>query len=231
MPIPSHFHRKNGRPRKPRTRAEASLQASEAKVRERRQRVSSQDRRFIYELIRSDFSDPVGAASRAGFKKDGACWVLMDRLRDVIDAERLRMAMGRHMELDEALRILGQGARDDRDPKIQATFLRMVLQYHGALSDKPLPTKERREMVRQVSELVEKLEKQMKVRPGSKQKLRAMLAVGLETTDVETGEKQAVAVSASTDSPIESPIESPTPDPALPADVVDLDSDSSTAER
>jgi hypothetical protein len=175
------------------------LQESEAKVRKHRTHVSAKDRRFVFEFIKSEFSDPEGAASRAGFKSPGACWRLLDRLRDLIDAERVRLTMGTQMELDEALRLCAEGARTTTDPKVQVMFLTLVLRTHGALSDKPMPVENRRQLLREVQELAGQL--QQKLGPGGKARVRAMLEsaagkVGVEAEVSADGDGPALDLGA-----------------------------------
>lgn len=97
--------------------------------------------------------------------------------------------MAEQMELDEALRLLAGVARQEADVKTQHAALRTVLQVHGVLSDKPLPPTDRRSLARQIDEIVGRIKDRLGASPGSKVRIRAMLAAEVsaasETPDAD----------------------------------------------
>lgn len=179
MPKPES-KRRPGRPRKPTTKTEAALHELESQIRPARRRISGKDREFIRQYIELGMSDPNAVAKSLGFKEPGIGWKLVERLRPLIDAERVRSSLGEQMELDEALKLVASGARDTGDRKTQAVFLQMILRVHGALSDKPLPPSDRRNLSRQVHEIIDRVTRAAQAHPGSKVRLKAMLGASIE---------------------------------------------------
>jgi hypothetical protein len=155
---------------------EASQKLSPAARRTGYRRLSSKDRAFVSLYVQGGCLDPIKAASDAGFSRAGMGLKLRDRLRDLIDNERIRLAAAEQMELDEALRRVGILARDADDDKVKLASLRTILQVHGVLSDKPMPSSDRSGLRRQLEELVQTV----KTAKLSGVRVKAMLAVSAE---------------------------------------------------
>lgn len=160
MPPKAPPARTPGRVKKPITRTEKALEASESHLRPERRRVSGKDRRFVDLYAAGGFKDPELAAKEAGFKEPFIGAKLAVRLSHLIDGERARLAMSDQMEVDEALRLLASVARETIDRKVQHAALRTVLQVHGVLSDKALP-EDRLSAVRQVEDLIGAIKRKM----------------------------------------------------------------------
>ncbi len=194
MPRPKSV-RKPGPKTKPKSAAEADISELESKTSKARTRISGKDRLFIRHYTESGFKDPDLAASLAGFREKYIGHKLVGRLADLIEAERLRAAMQTQMEVDEALRLLAELARTAFKDETRHAALRTVLQVHGVLSDKPMPPSSRQAIARQVAELVDEMKKAVGTKPGARAKIKAMLAIGVESQD------EAAAVIESTGQP------------------------------
>lgn len=181
MPI-NAVRRKPGRPGKPKTASEAQLEAHESQIRSKRRRISGKDRRFVAEFALGGFSDAEAAAKAAGFVEPGIGWKLTERLRDLIDAERVRASIGTQMELDEALRLCAERARTAADEKVGLGYMTLILKYHGAISDNKLPTDDRRKLVRQVHEIVDQLKTKLSALPDAtaRARVKRMLTAPLD---------------------------------------------------
>ena len=99
--------------------------------------------------------------------------------------------MSQQMEIDEALRLVAEIARDRTDLKTQHAALRTVFQIQGLLTDKPMPASDRRTLASELDVLVAKLREGM-VRPGAKIKIRA--AFEAESTVPETSTEPATGL-------------------------------------
>lgn len=164
---------------------ERMLNEVESQAAPARRRVSGKDRKFIALFRESGFRDAEAAAKSAGFVEPGIGWKLADRLKHLIDVERTRVSLGSQMELDEALRITADCARDPLlAPKDKLGFVTLVLRVHGALSDKPLDGKARRTMAREAAEVVERLQNKIAAgKPGMRARVQAAIGQrGAETT-------------------------------------------------
>jgi len=183
------LERKPGRPRKGKTATEQAAAALASTISPARRRVSGQDRQFIRHYAETGFKDADLAAKLAGFKEKYIGGKIAGRLGDLIEAERLRLAMQEQMELDEALRLTAQLARTAwRDvDKLQA--LRTILQVHGVLSDKPLPAIDRRTIARQIAETIDRIQRTASTSPGARVKVRAMVGAAIEAS-VESSQEQ-----------------------------------------
>lgn len=197
--------RKSGPKKKPGTKAEAALVELESRTGPARRRISGKDRRFIQLFADNGFSDAHSAAKEAGFIGQWVADKLLARLHHLIDAERLRRAIGQQMELDEALRLLADLARTSLDQRVQLASVRTVLEFHQAIGAKTMPADSRRTLARQVAELVDKLQLQMRGKTGARARVRAIL-----TADAK-GRGQA-AVEAEVEAEEELPQLPPAPD-------------------
>lgn len=166
------------------TAVERALLDIESESSQARQRISGKDRRFIQLFAESGFKDAAGAALGAGFMSPGIGWKLVDRLKQLIDTERVRASLGSQMELSEALMLVADRARDvTLQAKDQLGFLTLILRVHGALSDKPLDGKARRTMAREAAEVVERLQSKLANKPGARARVQAAIGQrGAETT-------------------------------------------------
>lgn len=173
--------RKPGTPRKPRTTTEKKLASVLSTSSKQRRVVSSRDRRWVRLFADGGFRDADAAAVAAGFKDPYIGAKLLSRLGHLVEAEKVRLAMGEQMELEEALRLCAEGARDADDRKTQAIFLTLILRVHGALSDKPLSAIDRKRMNAELADLLSSVQSKIQMKPGSRVKLRAML--GARTSD------------------------------------------------
>lgn len=184
---------------------EEALSAISATVAAARRRISSQDRRFVDLYADSGFKDAYSALKAAGFKKPGKVDQILARLAPVIDQERLRRSLSSQMELEEALVVTAGLARTCEDPKVKLAALRTVLEVHGALGSRPLPTSSRTELARQVAEIVERVGRRVGANPGASARVRAILTA--------TDSSSSAAVEVEERSPRD---EGPAPHPPQP---------------
>lgn len=90
--------------------------------------------RFINQFAAQGFVDPERAARSAGFTRSGMGYKLASRFADLIEKERVRIGLRQQMSLDEAMKLVGEGARSlDDDPKTRLAYLRTVIEVHGGL--------------------------------------------------------------------------------------------------
>src|SRR5688500_3395111 len=144
-------------------------------------KISKQDRQWLAEFEKLGFTQPELTAAKAGFKTTRRSHQLELRPEDLIAARQVKARLIAQMELDEALMLAAEGARDTRDRKVQATFLQMILRVHGALSDKPPSTTDRRTLAKQVAEIVERI----RSRSGPSTSIR--LRAAMESASGRTG--------------------------------------------
>lgn len=94
--------------------------------------------------------------------------------------------MGRQMELDEALIGVADLARTSEDVKTKLAALRTVLEVHGALSAKQLPPGDRKNVVRDLEEMVGRIKNLASA--GGKGGLKVAATVSVTVEDTEKGE-------------------------------------------
>jgi len=168
--MPKHRLRlKPGPKPKPKSDAEAELQALDTANSPQRRHISSKQRLFVSIYADQNFRDPYLAAQTAGFERPSVADKLVVKLADLIEAERLRRAMGRQMEIDEALEGVALIARAEPDSKVRHAALRTVLEVHGVLTGQPRV--DRRETMRTIHSLVAAIKS--KLADGARIKLRA----------------------------------------------------------
>lgn len=199
--------RKPGPPRKPKTAAEAKLQEHESQTRSQRRRVSGKDRAFIARFRELGFSNPDQAATDAGFKEPFAGGKLVLRLGELIAAERVAAQLGSEMEASEALLILAGCARDFGHPH-HKDYLRMQLQVQGLLSDKPVGAKDKKQLARQVLDAVDRIQSELRKRPGVRARVRAAIGVDAQ------GRTRGVIQTDVSEDPGDAPPDPASPDPA-----------------
>jgi hypothetical protein len=155
-----------------------------------RRHISKKQRRFIERHAELGFLYPYRAGEEVGIPRATEVDKLLVRLHDIIEAERLRRAMGRQMEVDEALVLVAGIARTRDDPKIQHAALRTVLEVHGVLTGQPRV--DRREAMRTIYQLVAAIKE--KVQGGAKVRMKLQERVlevgGEEEANVQRRESE-----------------------------------------
>lgn len=124
-------------------------------------------------------SDPIALARDAGFKRPSDGPSLLLRLRDLIERERLANEMGAPMQMEEALRVVGDLARTADDLKIKLAATRTVLEIHGALGTKGA-VPDRSEFARSLEKLVSDIRGKSR---QSKTGGRTRVAIAIEHDD------------------------------------------------
>lgn len=161
---------------------EKTLQAIKSMTRAARKNVSGKDRKFVELFAARGFQGANEAALEVGVKTKYAGEKMVVRLRELIDAERLRQKMLEQMSLEEAIGKMGVMARTAADERVMLAALRTVLQVEGALSlDKPLPSESQKGLSKQVAEIVESIRSRLEGSKGASG-VRLRAALELETT-------------------------------------------------
>lgn len=219
--------RKRGpKPKSARTPTQQLMDGIDAETSRARNYISSKARRFIALSAENPVTPPNDLAVRAGFRDPYIGEKLRDRYAHLIAAEYARSRVGSQMELDEALRLTAERARDaSLQAKDQLGFLTLILRVHGALSDKPLDGKARRTMAREAAEVVERLQSKLANKPGARARVQAAIGQrGAETTaavsveiENEGGDEPSASIAPSS-SPSASPASVIELQPQLPSD-------------
>lgn len=179
------------------------MQDLERQVSQERVRVSAKVRTWIHGFVADGLKDPVQTATRLGLSRPDRTRDWPSKYFNLIETENLRARMGRQMELDEALIEVADLARTCPDLKVRGSMLRTVLEVHGALSAKPLPPGDRKDVVRQLEEIIGRIKKKAAGgNPGAKEP-RVALTVGLEI-----GETEPETTSGAPNTPSDSPSDS-----------------------
>lgn len=165
-----------------------------------RRSLSTKIRRFITHYVESGQRDPWFSAKAVGYSRPTDGLRIVSRFADVIAAEAARRAIGRKMELTEALERVALLARDAADEKLRHAALRTVLEVEGALSQKSVPLHERGAVERQLEKIVSEIRKKMDGRATTSKKIRARVGVGVEVeVDGEKSESYMVSSTVSAD--------------------------------
>lgn len=174
--------------------------------------LSNKVKRFLRFYEESGFEHAEEAATKAGYYKPSVVvGKLLRKYSHLIEAARIRSAMARQMEIEEALKILGECARKHEHPR-HDVYLKMVLQVHQLLSEKGPTPQDRRLLSQQVSELVASVKTKLEsgsVGKAGKMRLKAML--GQTAAD---GSQAAASIEASFGDDESS--SSPTDEPSRP---------------
>lgn len=149
--------------------------------------IHEKHRIFARLAVQRGTSDPVSLARDAGFSQPHRGPQILLRLRDLIEQERLAQKLGVSMELDEALRIVGDLARSAEDPKLKHAATRTVLEIHGALNSKNA-TLDRNTTARGLEKLVAQLRDRMNGGGRSAPRVRARLQIDVDSNPTSESE-------------------------------------------
>lgn len=141
--------------------------------------IHEKHRVFARLAIERGTSDPIALARDAGFSKPSRGPQLLLRLRDLIERERSALELGAPMQMEEALRVVGDLARTADDLKIKLAATRTVLEIHGALGTKGA-VPDRSEFARSLEKLVSDIRGKSR---QSKNGGRTRVAIAIEHDD------------------------------------------------
>lgn len=180
----------------------------ESESSEPRKHISGKARKFIALAAQDPVTDPNTHALTAGYSEPYIGEKLYLKYTQLIALERARSRVGEQMELDEALSLCAERARAlGTDEKVALGYTTLILRVHGALSDKPLTPKARRQLSKDAAEIVQRI--QAKLEAGGK---RGRVTVGMQRTATRETIGVAIDEASASSSPIDVEAQ------ALPAD-------------